>query len=39
MVKISSHIEKLMKSNAYQNSSNPKHDEVMAEVDKYFKEN
>ena len=39
MVKISSHIRKLMESNAYQNSSNPKHDEVMAEVDKYFKEN
>ncbi len=39
MVKISSHIEKLMESNAYQNSSNPKHDEVIAEVDKYFKEN
>lgn len=28
-----------MESNAYHNSSNPKHDEVMAEVDKYFKEN
>ena len=39
MTKILKRIEDLMLSDAYTNSSNPKHKEVTDEVSKYFKEN
>ncbi len=39
MTKILKRIEDLMQSDAYTNSANPKHEEVTAEVTKYFKEN
>ncbi|MCR5506292.1 MAG: hypothetical protein K6F04_00390, partial [bacterium] len=39
MVKIASYIQQIMQSDAYTNSSHPKHKEKVLEVEKYFQTN